>query len=332
MSMRLCCLGNRCDSDSFADVEWRAVLRKAWTMSIGMGVPVFVCCGQILPWEASWVQRRSVALLIAHCAPLCFLPPPPTYSSPTTDKTMQTMQTAALSHLPPNMNPITHRTQYARPSIGNASSSTNRAMLGLAITNSPLTTRKRKRPHQYSVSYSEVQEVDPQGKVRDVIVIEDTPPPPANSPAMSSSTHINGYSTSYQPPLFSAPIRTRARAAAEAQAVTASTSSAVISAPSAKRRKRELADDGPSTSRRPALSTKSIAVATTKSWASGSGATTEDVCAIFSSIDRRLQNMQSCRHPKDPLLVTTKRDITSSSKATSFINDVRLFVFGIVVC
>lgn len=99
-------------------------------------------------------------------------------------------------------------------------------------------TRKRKRAARYSVQYSEVQEVDQDGRLREVIVIEDTPPPATISPA---TTHNPAYSASYQPPIFSAPIRTRARAAAEAQAL--SSSSASITAPAPKKRKRELQEE-----------------------------------------------------------------------------------------
>ncbi|XP_006459318.1 hypothetical protein AGABI2DRAFT_134784 [Agaricus bisporus var. bisporus H97] len=94
-------------------------------------------------------------------------------------------------------------------------------------------TRKRKRAARYSVQYSEVQEFDSDGRLREVIVIEDTPPPATISPA---TTHPN-YSSSYQPPIFSAPIRTRARAAAEAQALSSTSSS--ITAPVPKRQKRD---------------------------------------------------------------------------------------------
>ncbi|KAI0749511.1 CMGC/CLK protein kinase [Daedaleopsis nitida] len=101
----------------------------------------------------------------------------------------------------------------------------------------PVTARKRKR-QQYTVTYSEVQEVDSAGKVREVIVIDDTPPPSTVSPA---TTHTAMYSASYQPPVYSAPIRTRARAAAEA-ALSSSSSSGII-APAPKKRKRDPADD-----------------------------------------------------------------------------------------
>ena len=102
----------------------------------------------------------------------------------------------------------------------------------------PMTSRKRKRAHQYTVSYSEVQEVDSDGRLREVIVIEDTPPPTISP----STTHNVLYSASYQPPVYNAPIRTRARAAAEAQALSASSSS-VLTAPAPKKRKRDLLEE-----------------------------------------------------------------------------------------
>ncbi|TDL16988.1 CMGC/CLK protein kinase [Rickenella mellea] len=146
----------------------------------------------------------------------------------------------------------------------------------------PPVSRKRKRPHQFSVSYSEVQEIDPTGRLREVIVIDDTPPPPATiSPAVSTSTtHANGFSASYQPPVFSAPIRTRARAAAEAQTVAAaaSASSTIAPVPAPKKRKKDAPSDyAPPPLKKTATGSKhGNAVATTKSWQSGSAATTED--------------------------------------------------------
>ncbi|KAI0077893.1 CMGC/CLK protein kinase [Panus rudis PR-1116 ss-1] len=136
----------------------------------------------------------------------------------------------------------------------------------------PVATRKRKRAHQYTVSYSEVQEVDSSGRTREVIVIEDTPPPSTVSPA---TTHM--YSASYQPPMFSAPIRTRARAAAEAQALSASTSSLALPPPPTKKRKRDPADVAGTAPKKHldnghAQQPSSVH----KSWATGSGAATDD--------------------------------------------------------
>jgi dual-specificity kinase len=139
------------------------------------------------------------------------------------------------------------------------------------IMDSPsLATRKRKRAHQFTVSYSEVQEVDSDGQLREVIVIEDTPPPTI-SPA---TTHTNAYSASYQPPLYSAPIRTRARAAAEAALFTGS-SSALIPPP-VKKRKRDLVDE-PRLSAPKRAAHHAQTLTATKSWASGSGPVTDDV-------------------------------------------------------
>nr|GAT61004.1 predicted protein [Mycena chlorophos] len=124
------------------------------------------------------------------------------------------------------------------------------------------TTRKRKRAHQYTVSYSEVQEVDSDGRLREVIVIEDTPPPPTTlSPSIP-------FSASYQPPVYSAPIRTRARAAAEA----AGSSSSAIVPPPAKKRKRDVADDV----RAPVAKKVAAPVAQTKSYDSRSAAATDE--------------------------------------------------------
>ncbi|TFY75591.1 hypothetical protein EWM64_g8420 [Hericium alpestre] len=169
------------------------------------------------------------------------------------------MQTA-VQHLPAH---LVH--QYPRQSL----SSANRNANGLPTP--PVASRKRKRAHQYTVSYSEVHEVDSQGRLREVIVIEDTPPPPTASPA--TTTHTNGYSASYQPPALSASGRvTRARAAAEAQAMSSSSSStaaAVLPAPAAKKRKRENGDDaGTITRRAPPTSQLAVAqpVATAPTW------------------------------------------------------------------
>lgn len=149
-----------------------------------------------------------------------------------------------------------------------------------ALPTPPVATRKRKRAHQYTVSYSEVQEVDSDGRLREVIVIEDTPPPPTT---MSPSVTNNAFSASYQPPLYSAPIRTRARAAAEAQALSATASSSAVVAPPAKKRKREPAEEvrAPAPKRTAVSSQQSHAVAQTKSWDSRSAAATDDVRCRF---------------------------------------------------
>ncbi|KAL9714184.1 serine threonine protein kinase CMGC group [Leucoagaricus gongylophorus] len=134
--------------------------------------------------------------------------------------------------------------QYARQSLNVApngqvqlstSTTTTTTTITLAAPTSSAGILKRKRATRYSVQFSEVKEFDQDGRLRDVIVIEDTPPPQTISPA---TTHNPNYSTSYQPPLFSAPIRTRARAAAEAQALSSASSSSII-APIPRKRKRD---------------------------------------------------------------------------------------------
>ncbi|THG95235.1 hypothetical protein EW026_g6381 [Hermanssonia centrifuga] len=171
------------------------------------------------------------------------------------------MQTAVQHFAPPLLS------QYTHPALHRAPNSNNSAM-----PTPPVPTRKRKRPHQYTVSYSEVQEVDNAGRLREVIVIEDTPPPSTVSPA---TTHTHLYSASYQPPVYSAPIRTRARAAAEAQALSASTSSAI---PPAKKRRRDAIDIVGTVAKKQAANghLQNIAGTTNKSWASGSGVATDD--------------------------------------------------------
>lgn len=141
------------------------------------------------------------------------------------------------------------------------------------IPTPPIASRKRKRPHQYTVSYSEVQEIDREGVAREVIVIDDTPPPSTASPA-TSRTHA--YSTSYQPPVFSAPVRTRARAAAEAQGNLSASSSTAIFPPPPKKRKREVADETPRSVKKP-IPNGVLSSATSKQWASTNGTVKKDV-------------------------------------------------------
>jgi dual-specificity kinase len=145
----------------------------------------------------------------------------------------------------------------------------------------PVSTRKRKRAHQYTVSYSEVQELDSDGKLREVIVIEDTPPPPTISPA---TTYHNGCSVAYQPPVYSAPIRTRARAAAEAQALSASTSLAALVVPTTKKRKKDFGDEPCSAATKKKDLQPSYILPTSKSCPSSSAAATEDVCVALPSM------------------------------------------------
>lgn len=189
-------------------------------------------------------------------------PPVPSCPQSTTSFTAtQTMQ--AVHQLPPMLG-------YTRHSLNGIGLNP-----GPSVMTPPVATRKRKRAHQYTVSYSEVQEVDSDGRLREVIVIDDTPPPPTMSPA---TTHTGAFSASYQPPMYSAPIRTRARAAAEAQALSASSSS-VITAPAPKKRKREHPEEvrAPAAKKVAPSSQQIQQIAQTKSWDSRSAAATEDV-------------------------------------------------------
>lgn len=122
----------------------------------------------------------------------------------------------------------------------------------------PVTTRKRNRAHQYTVSYSEVQEVDSNGQLREVIVIEDTPPPPTGA-----------YSASYQPPVYSAPI------AAEDQAL----SSTGTLAPAPKKRKRDLDEVRAQPAKKSDRTAQQQSLQTKSSWNSASAAT-DDVRAL----------------------------------------------------
>lgn len=147
-----------------------------------------------------------------------------------------------------------------------------------------IATCKHKRARQFTVSYSEVQEVDPSGKVREVIIIDDTPPPSTISPA---TTHTALYSASYQPPVYSAPVRTRARAAAEAQALSASSLSAIVQ-PLLKKRKRDPAEDAGILSKKAVNGHLQNAIDANKSWASGGAAAPDDVCTLsLSALGRR---------------------------------------------
>lgn len=185
------------------------------------------------------------------------LPPP----LPPPSRTMQTATLLQSPLLPPMLS------SYARQPMNGVTTSN-------ALPTPPVASRKRKRAHQFTVSYSEVQEVDREGVTREVIVIEDTPPPSTASPA-TSRTHA--YSTSYQPPVYSAPVRTRARAAAEAQGnLSASTSTAILPPPP-KKRKREVADETPRSAKKPITNGVPTSTAS-KQWASTNGAATKDVC------------------------------------------------------
>ena len=170
-------------------------------------------------------------------------------------------------------------------------------------------SRKRKRAHQYIVSYSEVQEVDHEGVTREVIVIEGTPLPSTASPATSQ---MDAYSMSYQPPVYSVPVRTRARAAAEALGnLSASTSTAILPPPP-KKRKREVASEMPRSVKKLIMNGAPTST-TSKQWALN-GAVTKDVCAHRASMSS--SNLRSpARIFLPPSLPTTTLHVTTR-KAT----------------
>lgn len=169
---------------------------------------------------------------------------------------------------------------YHRQNLNGAVAGRNPTTTMIPVPTPPMVARKRKRAHQYTVSYSEVKEVDHDGRTREVIVIDDTPPPPTVSPATTRNS--KAFSTSYQPTALSAPIRTRARAALEAQAVSASSStSTAVGGASAKKRKREVADDVSASARKPAPGAlQQPNVSATTSYTGSNNAAADDVRSI----------------------------------------------------
>ena len=217
------------------------------------------------------------------------------------------MQTATLLQsplLPPMLS------SYARQPMNGVPTSN-------VLPTPPVASRKRKRAHQYTVSYSEVQEIDREGVTRDVIVIEDTPPPSTASPA-TSRTHA--FSTSYQPPVYSAPVRTRARAAAEAQGNLSANTSTAILPPPPKKRKREAADETPRNAKK-LIPNGVPATAPSKQWASTNGVAAKDVRA--HRIPTSLPNIFSLARiflrrslPTTTLPVMIRKDTTSLFRTT----------------
>ena len=166
--------------------------------------------------------------------------------------------------------------QYTRQSLNGMTSGGPSGM-----PTSPVATRKRKRAHQFTVSYSEVKEFDSDGRMREVIVIDDTPPPTISP----STTHNGAYSASYQPPMYSAPIRTRARAAAEAQALPTSSSS-IMTAPAPKKRKRDHFEEvrAPAAKKPLHSSQHTQTLVAANSWDSRSAAATDDVLLPYYTL------------------------------------------------
>ncbi|KIJ52597.1 hypothetical protein M422DRAFT_58711 [Sphaerobolus stellatus SS14] len=114
-------------------------------------------------------------------------------------------------------------------------------------------TPSRKRKRLNHVHYSEVHERDEQGRIREVIVIEDTPPPTAS--ATASASIIGGTGTA-SVDTFIPPRRTRGQVAAAKAALSsmshttnngAGSSSSSIVVPPAKKRKRDNVDELPTT-------------------------------------------------------------------------------------
>ena len=143
--------------------------------------------------------------------------------SSTPKASSSTMQTAIHALAPPHYTPTLSHRQYAphnhRP-VSSINSTPRSAHLSLASTSAaptpaahhhiaqqqqplplPLPTppvaRKRKRAaQQVSVFYSEVREFDDAGRMREVIVIDDTPPPgaqPPSTPQMATASTSTAY-------------------------------------------------------------------------------------------------------------------------------------------
>ncbi len=210
---------------------------------------------------------------------------------------------AAVHPLPHQLLPQYHRRQSLNSSNTTADAPT-------LMPTPSIATRKRKRAHQFTVNYSEVQELDGDGRLREVIVIEDTPPPPTDSPA---TTHNGAFSASYQPPIYSAPIRTRARAAAEAQGL--SSSGSAFAAPAPKKRKRDPIEEvraPPSKKLPPSVVHAQALVPPTKLWDTKTNLIIEEVWLTYpSSCPQFPQRIISSRLPKNLLLVMIKKVITS---------------------
>lgn len=156
------------------------------------------------------------------------------------------------------------------------SSYTHSQMLPPAPTQPPPapTTRKRKRPVAANVAFHSVLEDDGRGHQREVVVIEDTPPPthhalpPAPSPVHTpliapfptQPAYLTRYAASHQvsyppappsshasstslapsaPPMPLPPRRTRAQAQAAAASAASSSTSNQLAPPAPKRRKKE---------------------------------------------------------------------------------------------
>lgn len=158
------------------------------------------------------------------------------------------------------------RVQLPPPAMASYRSSYTHSMMPPAPQPPPAATRKRKRPAP-NVAFHSVMEDDGRGHQREVVVIEDTPPPaaptnvpsPAHTPIIAPFPTQPAYATRYAlahqyppppsshasstslapsaPPMPLPPRRTRAQAAAESAASTSG--SRQLAPPAPKRRKKE---------------------------------------------------------------------------------------------
>ncbi|KAG8746604.1 hypothetical protein FRC12_014249, partial [Ceratobasidium sp. 428] len=177
---------------------------------------------------------------------------------------------------------MTTRVQLPPPAMAYRPSYTHSQMLPPAPAPPPVTqaTRKRKRAVVPNVAFHSVIEDDGRGHQREVVVIEDTPPPaqpaapaapsPAHTPLIApyppQPAYLTRYAASHQvsypppppsshasstslapsaPPMPLPPRRTRAQAAA---ASAASSSSIQLAPPASKRRKKETQTETPTAS------------------------------------------------------------------------------------
>ncbi|KIM69887.1 hypothetical protein SCLCIDRAFT_18920 [Scleroderma citrinum Foug A] len=164
-------------------------------------------------------------------------------------------------------------------------------------------------------SYSEVQEVDNHGHVCEVIVIDDTPPPPTTEPpATHNPPRYHPDYLQISPP---SSIRTRAHTFSESQALAAFTAPTVQVAPAQKKRKQDQADEPRGTiTKKPAPHLQpQVSIPSTKSWASGSATT--DLRNNLPVIINSRHLIHPCAHlhhqaSNGVVLVTTRKDTTSS--------------------
>ena len=94
---------------------------------------------------------------------------------------------------------------------------------------------------------------------------------------------MGAFSASYQPPIYSAPIRTRAGAAAEAQALSSSSSMVIVPAAPKKWKREHLEEVRVPSGKKLITSSQQIQqIVQTKSWDSRSAAATDEPCMIIN--------------------------------------------------